>query len=325
MALMVYPPNPYADAPTPEIPDFKRPDSHRIWQLVAGIAAFVIAQVVTILVYAAIVGVGRLDSLTAGLGPEATDSYGFGFGLMAGAVTMFVLYLLIMRFIAGAPGHGLRGKNKVTEILMGAGLGTAVLGVSVGVIALFGGFRITGMTPREELLPAFVLALGVGLGPAFTEELLFRGFLLRIFDAWWGWVPSLLITSAIFGLVHLGNPDATLSGAIFIAIEAGLLLGGAYLLTRRLWLAIAIHAAWNSVQAFIFASPVSGTGEAVGLFQVEWAGSPWLTGGAMGLEGSVITAVLGLLAGIGLLLLAGKHGTLLPREAVIRREKAAKR
>ena len=45
----------------------------------------------------------------------------------------------------------------------------------------------------------------------------------------------------------------------------------------------------------------------------------------MGLEGSVITAVLGLLAGIGLLLLAGKHGTLVPREAVIRRRKAAKR
>ena len=138
-------------------------------------------------------------------------------------------------------------------------------------------------------------------------------------------MPSLLITSAIFGLVHLGNPDATVSGAIFIAIEAGLLLGGAYLLTRRLWLAIAIHAAWNFVQAFVFVSPVSGTGEAVGLFQVEWSGSPWLTGGAMGLEGSVITAVLGLLAGIGLLLLAGKHGTLLPREAVIRRRKAAKR
>ena len=321
---MVYPPSPYSDAPAPAIPDFKRPDSHRIWQLLAGIVAFVIAQLVTVAVVASIAGIGALDTASARQGGSHAESYGLGIGLMAGGAAMFVLYLLIMRFIARAPGHGLRGKNKVTEFLLGLTLAFVILGTSVGVIALAGGFRITGVTARDELLPAFVLALGIGLGPAFTEELLFRGFFLRIFDAWWGWVPSLLITSAIFGLVHLGNPDATLSGAIFIVIEAGLLLGGAYLLTRRLWLAIAIHAGWNFMQAFVFVSPVSGTGEAVGLFQVEWSGSSWLTGGTMGLEGSVITAALGLLAGIGLLLLAGKHRTLLPREAVIRKQRAAK-
>jgi membrane protease YdiL (CAAX protease family) len=45
------------------------------------------------------------------------------------------------------------------------------------------------------------------------------------------------------------NPDATWIGAVSIMVEAGILLGAAYLYTRRLWLAAGMHAAWNFTQA----------------------------------------------------------------------------
>lgn len=318
MALMVYPPHPYAEAEKPEIPDFVRPDSHRFLQLIAGIAAFVVAQLASVGVMTIV------DPLSSQRGPSnPIPPYAYGLGLLVGGAVMLVLYMLIMRFIAGAPGHGLRGKSRVTEVLLGIMVSTGILTLSVIIIAVFGGFRITGLTPRSELLPALIVALGTAVGPAFMEELLFRGFFLRILDAWLGWIPALAITSALFGAAHLANPDATFSGAVFIAIEAGLLLGGAYLLTRRLWLAIGLHAAWNFVQAFVFSSSVSGTGESTGIFDVEWSGSTWLTGGAMGLEGSAVTALLGLIAGIGPLRLAAEHGALVPREAAVRRKREA--
>ncbi len=58
--------------------------------------------------------------------------------------------------------------------------------------------------------------------------------------------------------MHLINPTATLMGAIFISIEAGLLLAAAYMLTRRLWLSIGFHMAWNYTQSAVFSGIVSG-------------------------------------------------------------------
>lgn len=67
-------------------------------------------------------------------------------------------------------------------------------------------------------------------------------------DTW----SALVITVALFGLAHLGNPKGSLYGAAAIGIEAGLLLGAAYVLTRRLWLAIGIYFGWNFMQAGVF-------------------------------------------------------------------------
>ena len=54
-------------------------------------------------------------------------------------------------------------------------------------------------------------------------------------------LPALVISAALFGVVHLGSPNATLYTAVAISLEAGLLLGAAYVLTRGLWLPIGIH------------------------------------------------------------------------------------
>ena len=103
------------------------------------------------------------------------------------------------------------------------------------------------------------------LFPAFNEEILFRGVLFRWIEEFGGSWAALLITSIFFGAAHLFNPNASPIAAFGIALEAGLLLGAAYMLTRSLWLPIGIHAAWNFTQGEVFDIPVSGT-------SVQWPG-----------------------------------------------------
>ena len=140
------------------------------------------------------------------------------------------------------------------------------------------------------------------------EETLFRGILLRHLEKLIGTSGALAITSALFGLVHIVNPDATWFSSFAIALEAGILLGAAYLYTRRLWLAVGIHAAWNFTQGWVFSVPVSGGDAPLGLLITRRVGPDWLTGGAFGLEASVPALVMATGAGIVLLVLAHRRG-----------------
>jgi membrane protease YdiL (CAAX protease family) len=169
-------------------------------------------------------------------------------------------------------------------LLVGSGLYTA----GVLVLMVLGYARIDGMNPATIMLPAIAMALSSG----FLEELLFRGALYRIVEEWLGSWASVVISSVVFGFVHLMNPDATMTGAIFISIEAGLLLAAAYMLTRRLWLGIGFHISWNYTQSAVFGGVVSGGVAEPGLFKTVITGPDLITGGSFGLEASLIPCIL---------------------------------
>ncbi|MGP9612475.1 lysostaphin resistance A-like protein [Brachybacterium sp. AOP42-B2-9] len=227
-------------------------------------------------------------------------------GACAGAAVALGGYLLIVGLIGGRPGLGLRGRGKLAELAAGLVLGTALLTLAVGLIALLGGYRVTGISASPQLLAP----LAVGIGAGVIEEIVFRGILLRVLESWWGSWVALAITSLLFGLIHLMNPGASILTALLLVVEAGVLLGAAYLLTRRLWFAFGLHIAWNTVQAGMFSSAVSGTGTQRGLLVAEMHGPTWLTGGSMGIEGSLLTVLLGFVTGIVMLLLAARRGHL---------------
>jgi membrane protease YdiL (CAAX protease family) len=92
---------------------------------------------------------------------------------------------------------------------------------------------------------------------------------------------------------------------------AGLMLSAAWMATRRLWLCVAIHAAWNYTLGSIFSIAVSGH-PAKGLINGALNGPDWVTGGIYGLEGSV--AALVVMAGLFVILLqrARVKGAVLP-------------
>ena len=189
-------------------------------------------------------------------------------------------------------------------MLVGSGLYTA----SVLLLLAMGIMRIEGTNPVSVMLPAISMAISSG----FLEELLFRGALFRIVEEWLGSWVSVVVSSVVFGAVHLMNPTATLTGAIFISIEAGLLLAAAYMLTRRLWLGIGFHISWNYTQSAVFGGIVSGGVAEPGLFKTVTEGSELLTGGSFGLEASLVPCVLATTAGVILVTRAVRLGHVVP-------------
>jgi membrane protease YdiL (CAAX protease family) len=108
------------------------------------------------------------------------------------------------------------------------------------------------------------------------------------------------------------NPHGTLEGALFIAVEAGILLAAAFMLTRRLWLSMGFHVAWNYTQSAIFSGVVSGNKAAQGLVRSTIKGPEVLTGGIFGVESSVLALLLCTTTGIVMLVMVARRGMIVP-------------
>jgi membrane protease YdiL (CAAX protease family) len=188
--------------------------------------------------------------------------------------------------------------------LIGVGLYTAC----AVTLMLLGMYKIEGLNPASFLLPAIALAIKSGV----FEELIFRGVLHRSVESIFGSWAGILAASLAFGLIHMLNPGAEIGGAIYICIEAGLLLSAAYLVTRRLWICIGFHMGWNYVQSAIYSGVVSGAVADPGLLKATIEGPAFLTGGSFGMEESIFALVYCTTAGVILLFIAIRRGHMLP-------------
>jgi membrane protease YdiL (CAAX protease family) len=200
----------------------------------------------------------------------------------------------------------LPAKGMIMGLILGVLTGGALFAAIAGVAALMGIYRITSCCSTVNLVSDLATA---SIMPAFMEELFFRGILFRWIEEMSGSWMALVITAVLFGFAHALNPNATFFSSTAIAVEAGILLGGAYMLTRNLWLPIGLHAAWNFTQGYLFGIPVSGVAEK-GLVTSRLSGPELVTGGGFGLEASVIALVIGTAAGVWLLRLAIAKGQL---------------
>jgi len=210
--------------------------------------------------------------------------------LVAAAVSLLA-YAGFVRGLERRPVSELSLPGAGREFLAGVGLGALLFSVTIGVVALFGAYQVTGTNAWTVILPALAISITSGV----MEELLFRGILFRIIEEGLGSLLALILSGLIFGLLHLTNPNASLVAGLAIAIEAGILLAAVYMLTRRLWLAIGLHLAWNLTQGGVYGVAVSGN-EMKGLLESRLTGPEWLSGGAFGAEASVVAVVVCLAA-----------------------------
>ncbi|WP_159976045.1 MULTISPECIES: CPBP family intramembrane glutamic endopeptidase [unclassified Novosphingobium] len=228
-------------------------------------------------------------------------------GLVTGACSLLA-YFAFRRWVERVPREPARPGRAVREMAVGALGGAALFALITGIVALLGGFSVTGLRGIGDLWAW----LGIAFFSGMVEEALFRGVIQRQIEAMFGTWAALAATSAFFGLAHLTNPGASLFAAFAIACEAGILLGSAYLVTRRLWAPIGLHMAWNFTQGWVFSIPVSGGKPPVGLLETRLTGPEWLTGGAFGLEASAVALVVASSAGVVLLIHAYRQGRFLP-------------
>ncbi len=211
---------------------------------------------------------------------------------VAFSAAMIGLYALFVKWFEKHKAQDIPLNRFAQDTAKGLGIGFAFFSIVVLIMMLFGSYRIDSMTDKPmHIVSAFFLFLLVGTG----EEIMFRGVLFRWIDEKWGYVAALIVSSVIFGLIHISEPSATLWSSLAIAVEAGLLLGAAYKYSETLWLPIGIHWAWNFTQGNIFGFSVSGNNAGVSLLKSTVIGPDWLTGGSFGAEASVIAPLLGLL------------------------------
>jgi uncharacterized protein len=219
---------------------------------------------------------------------------------------VFATYKLAIRRLGEEPRDDLTMKGAAKGIGVGLLIGFALFTLVVGVAALLDVYNVIGEGGFSQMLYTVVV---ISIMPGFLEELLFRGILFRWLEQFGGSWFALVLTSALFGIAHIFNPNATFVSSFAIAVEAGILLGGAYMLTRNLWMPIGLHAAWNFTQGFIWDVPVSGLDQQ-GLVEAKLSGPEILSGGAFGLEASLIAMVVATSAGVWLVVRAARNGEL---------------
>lgn len=231
--------------------------------------------------------------------------------LLANAAIVIVTLLAILwpffRYVERTPTGLFEREGWALELLAGLAIGSIIFSFIVGIVALLGGYQTAGGSGIETLWEPLA---GATLIAGFTEELLFRGILFRYIEKAGGSWVALASTSILFGAAHLFNPGATWFSSFAIAIEAGILLGAIYMLTRHLWAAMGLHAAWNFTQGWIFGLPVSGGQGGAGLINGRLTGPEWLTGGAFGLEASIPAVVVATTTGVAILAIAIRKGRL---------------
>ncbi|HEX8606126.1 MAG TPA: CPBP family intramembrane glutamic endopeptidase, partial [Pseudoduganella sp.] len=187
---------------------------------------------------------------------------------------------------------------------LGAGLGIgALLMVTCSVLLLAGGiYTYTGMAPPIALLKPLPEQVFV----AFMEELLFRAVLFRLLEKSWGTSFALAVSTLLFVAAHLPSEHISLLGMLATAVASAALSAG-YIATRRLWVPVGMHFAWNYLFDAVFSIPVSGH-PADGWIQVTASGPEWLSGGGYGVEGSVVAVLAWGGAAVILLAAARRRG-----------------
>lgn len=192
---------------------------------------------------------------------------------------------------------GFKGKPK--DLFLGLLLGAITITAMFVILLLSGNIilenALTAPYISENLFIFLILFILVGV----FEEAFFRGYIMNAMAERGNKKWMIYLTSAaLFGIVHLGNPNVQILGILNV-ILVGILFAYMFDKTKSLLLPIGFHITWNYFQGTVFGFPVSGTAP-YGMYEIDISGGAnWLTGGSFGLEGGLLTTVMiGLLFGV---------------------------
>ena len=137
----------------------------------------------------------------------------------------------------------------------------------------------------------FIILIGWIIQGA-TEEILTRGWLLNVLATKYNVGFALLISSTLFGVMHLSNPNVNYIAVINI-ILVGLFYGIYVIKTNDLWAVCGMHSAWNFAQGNLFGFEVSGINVSVGtLIDLNLVGNEIITGGVFGPEAGIVATFI---------------------------------
>ena len=167
----------------------------------------------------------------------------------------------------------------------------AITGLLVAMRAVgvfyFGSIALHGFdTWKWATVYAFVFVL-VALREGFRA----RGYGLFTLSAGIGFWPAAILSAAYFGYSHHGNSGEDWVG-LFNAGAFGLLACFLLRRTGNLWMPIGLHMAFDWGETFFYGVANSGQTLPGHFLTSSSSGPPWLSGGTVGPEGSLLCTLL---------------------------------
>ncbi len=178
-------------------------------------------------------------------------------------------------------------KNRGFDLLLGLGMGTFLISFGFLILIAFGNLEVTNIHfDFISFIGSLILLIFVSL----HEEVIVRGYLLNSLMGVSNKYVALLLSSILFGAMHLFNPNISFISFVNIVL-AGFLLGISYIHTKNLWFPIGLHFTWNFFQGPVLGFEVSGQ-KIDSIVSQSISGNELITGGEFGFEGSIIATVL---------------------------------
>ncbi|MFE5645028.1 CPBP family intramembrane glutamic endopeptidase [Rhodococcus sp. NPDC056516] len=261
----------------------RRPNLVVVW--IVALVAIIGGQSIGAVIAEAITGHGKDGSVPAQWNEVITNGF-----------TLIVLALWVVLYERRSVfSVGLRDRRGVQRFIAGLVAGFVLFGVALLLMVLFADYDANAteshVTTGSAAVWIVLSLIPVWIVQASTEEIVVRGYLLQ-----WhgltltnGWV-AVILPSVLFAVVHIDfHPLVLINIFLF-----GLLFSFLSLTQGSIWFADGLHMAWNMAQSNIFG--ISGDSSArdvtIFTFGADSGASVVLTGGDYGVEGSVLTTLI---------------------------------
>lgn len=224
-------------------------------------------------------------------------------------ITFFVLffsYYYLCRLYEKREITELSLKFLPKEMLKGLTVGFFTISLSVFILYLLGYYQVSGISADHYSLKLFT-SLVVA---AFIEDLFTRGLIIRELENWLGTHIAIFI-GMLLETWHMFNPNANVF-SLFVDLTWGFTMTMLFVYSKRVWLPFFFHLGWNFAQPF-YGSNLTGLDSMGTIIQSKFEGPVWLTGGAVGIENSIITVTFLLSIGLFLYYFSHKEGKIVKR------------
>ncbi|MBN2047053.1 MAG: CPBP family intramembrane metalloprotease [Anaerolineaceae bacterium] len=273
------------------------------WRMLFAAVLMIGIQILLMFLFMQLIQIISKAAVKTGVQAEISATVGIILSRIAAAGSIFVPMILAGRFFDRRKfsDYGFHlNRDWWIDFTFGFGLG-AVLMLIIFVVELFFGWIHIVDVFRSEVgaIPFWFGALVMLVSYIFVgvyEEAMARGYLLRnlaegLNPSWWSSKTAVLaafvISSSLFSLAHLGNPNSSWVSTLNLTL-AGILLGLAFVITGELALPIGLHLSWNFFQGTVFGFPVSGWNGMASAFVIDQRGPAIWTGAAFGPEAGII-------------------------------------
>ena len=232
-----------------------------------------------------------------------SDEVRDGIQYLLSGFTIIIIYYLVYKLLEERKLHELALDTFGRDLAIGLATGFGLISLCVLILYGLGYYEVYGSNSSSVIL----LPLALLTSAALLEEFVFRGIAYRILEERFG-TNIALFEAFIFGVVHYGNVNATITSVWFVVV-LGVVLSLLYTYTQRLWLPFFFHLSWNFAQ-IVYGTPLSGDTNFNALLSSNFSGPRFFIGSEFGIEDSFFSILFMTAFAIYLYRICKKNGKL---------------